>query len=124
VPVSRVISLSECPEDRIDFALEIAELASERVVVSKEISFDGESFVILCGPDESIARGTLEAVRSLREAGAMAIGLAADPGPFEALLRTAGVDAFVYPGADLVGALEALLDRVSHRAGDGTRGSE
>jgi methylmalonyl-CoA mutase len=66
----------------------------------------------LCGSDEAYAKGAVGAATELASAGVRRLALAGRPGALEGELRGAGVQAFVFLGADVISALDALL-RVS-----------
>jgi methylmalonyl-CoA mutase len=65
--------------------------------------------VVICGSDQRYATEAVEAARALKSAGANKVVLAGNPGPLEAELRAAGVDAFVFVGCDALATLEELL---------------
>lgn len=109
--VARCVVLGACPEARVEFAREVAQLAAQRVDVVNEVEAGDASFVILCAADAELATALPAAARALRAAGVRAIAVAGKPGANEQALRDAGVDAFVFVGADVVAALGALLDR-------------
>lgn len=63
----------------------------------------------LCGSDDRYATEAADTARRLKAAGAKRVVLAGRPGPLEAELRAAGVDAFVFVGCDLLATFEELL---------------
>ncbi|HEY0191608.1 MAG TPA: methylmalonyl-CoA mutase family protein [Kofleriaceae bacterium] len=63
----------------------------------------------ICGSDERYASEAAAHAGELRAAGARKIALAGRPGPREAELRAAGVDAFLYVGCDVLATLTELL---------------
>lgn len=63
----------------------------------------------LCGTDERYAAEAVARARALKVAGCKRVVLAGRPGPLEAELRAAGVDAFIFMGCDAAGILEALM---------------
>jgi methylmalonyl-CoA mutase len=65
--------------------------------------------VVICGSDQRYATEAVEAAHALKSAGANKVVLAGNPGPLEAELRAAGVDAFVFVGCDALATLEELL---------------
>lgn len=69
----------------------------------------GCRLVVLNSTDERYAASGEEAARALKEAGCERLLLAGRPGDLEAGLRAAGVDAFVFLGADVVALLSGLL---------------
>jgi len=79
-----------------------AEEAVERLRTS------GAPLVCLCGTDEAY-RGQAEAfARALKAAGTKGVALVGSPGEFERAWRAAGVDEFIFTGADVVATMERL----------------
>ena len=70
---------------------------------------------VLAGSDESYATQGPDAARALKAAGCGWLLLAGRPGDNEAELRQAGVDAFVFLGADVVAVLAEILRREEPR---------
>ena len=66
----------------------------------------GADLVCLCSQDKVYAEQAADAARALQVAGTKHIYLAGRPGELEASLKNAGVDAFIFAGADAVAALE------------------
>lgn len=64
------------------------------------------SLVCLCGSDKRYAAEAVEAARALKQAGAARVYLAGRPGELEGALRAAGVDEFIFVGADVLASLE------------------
>jgi methylmalonyl-CoA mutase len=64
----------------------------------------------LCGADERYASEAADRARALKAAGVRRVLLAGRPGALEADLRAAGVDGFVFVGADVVATLSALYE--------------
>jgi methylmalonyl-CoA mutase len=64
---------------------------------------------VICGSDERYATEAADAARALRAAGVRKIVLAGRPGALEPDLRAAGVDAFVFVGADVLTTLTELV---------------
>ena len=83
-----------------------AEEAAERLRAS------GAPLVCLCGTDEDYARQAGTFATALNAAGARGVALAGRPGEFERAWRAAGVDEFIFAGADAVAALEALYRHI------------
>lgn len=119
--VSRVITVGACPPARVDFAREILAISGLPDTVhaftdDAAAALGDASIVILAGPDAALAVETPAVARALKSAGAKAIGVAGKPGAHEAALRDAGVDAFVFVGADVVTFAETLLERAKGAA--------
>jgi len=70
---------------------------------------EASPLVVLCGSDGLYAEAGAEAAAQLKTAGAARIWLAGRPGALETALRAAGVDRFVFAGADVVAALDEAL---------------
>jgi len=70
-------------------------------------AFDGTDtpFAVLCSSDERYAASAAEAAATLKARGARTVWLAGRPGELENALRAAGIDAFVFAGADAVNLL-------------------
>jgi methylmalonyl-CoA mutase len=64
----------------------------------------------LCGTDERYATEAASRARALKAAGCERVLVAGRPGANEAELRAAGVDGFIFMGADLIATLNELLD--------------
>jgi methylmalonyl-CoA mutase len=106
--------LPGCPEARVDFAREVAQLCTSRVVDGETVS-TRHTIAFLCAADTELGTKLPELARALRATGVGAIVVAGKPGAHEQVLRDAGADAFVYVGADLVATLSAVVDRVAER---------
>jgi methylmalonyl-CoA mutase len=76
----------------------------------------GADLVCLCSSDKVYAEQAADAARALQLAGTKHIYLAGRPGQLpselEASLKTAGVDAFIFAGADALAALENAYHRL------------
>jgi methylmalonyl-CoA mutase len=70
----------------------------------------GARVAVLCGADTRYATLAEDATRALRAAGAARVLLAGRPGDAEDALRAAGVDDFVFLGADVLAIVTALVD--------------
>ena len=98
---------------RMDFAREQLAVAGLDIEVSvhpsaaEALAVDVPPVVIPVASDEDYPALAREIIAPLRERGARAVVLATRPTD---ALREAGADAFVHRGADLVRALEAVLD--------------
>ncbi|HEY4059432.1 MAG TPA: methylmalonyl-CoA mutase family protein [Kofleriaceae bacterium] len=64
---------------------------------------------VLCGSDERYATDAANVAKQLKAAGAKKVVIAGRPGDLEAALREAGVDAFVFMGADVLATLDDLV---------------
>ena len=64
---------------------------------------------VLCTSDARVARQAADTAQALREAGATRVLLAGRPGANEAELLAAGVDAFLFLGANVQGLVEDVL---------------
>ncbi|WP_332682565.1 methylmalonyl-CoA mutase subunit beta [Bosea sp. (in: a-proteobacteria)] len=80
----------------------------------------GAQLACLCGSDESYAAEAAAAAAALKRAGAT-LWLAGRPGELEAALREAGVENFVFAGADVVAILQDAL-AITISAGKATKG--
>jgi methylmalonyl-CoA mutase len=67
------------------------------------------SIACLCGSDERYAEEAEARAGTLRAEGCRRVLLAGRPGAFEAGLRAAGVDGFLFAGCDAIAVLEPLL---------------
>jgi methylmalonyl-CoA mutase len=72
----------------------------------------GAELVCLCSSDKVYAAHAADAARALQVAGTKHIYLAGRPGEREASLKTAGVDAFIFAGADALAMLEDAYVRL------------
>jgi methylmalonyl-CoA mutase len=104
---------------RAAFARGVAEVGGFDVVVSPDVTsvtqasaaFASSEAVgaILCGADTRYATDAAPVAAALKAAGLRVLFLAGRPGPDADALRAAGVDDFVFDGADIVAVLERLL---------------
>ena len=69
----------------------------------------GAAMACLCGADEAYAQGAADFARALKAVGAKHVILAGRPGEHEAAWREAGIDGFIFAGADAPATLENLL---------------
>ena len=72
----------------------------------------GADIVCLCSSDKVYAEQAADAARALQVAETKHIYLAGRPGELEASLKTAGVDAFIFAGADALAALDNAYRQV------------
>jgi methylmalonyl-CoA mutase len=70
---------------------------------------------VICGADAGYAESAAEAARTLKRRGARLIYLAGRPGAIEADLRSAGVDGFLFAGADIRATLASMLAAIQER---------
>ena len=104
---------------RLGFAREVFEAggvatvsgAGDAAALAEAFRASGAAMACLCGSDEAYADHAERFAAALKSAGARVVYLAGRPGEREAAWRAAGVDGFVYAGADLVAALEEVLRR-------------
>ncbi len=80
--------------------------------VAEAFAASGARVAVICSSDDVYAERAAATATALRDAGAGAIVLAGRPrdADFEAALRTAGVDHFMFLRGDALALLEALLD--------------
>lgn len=72
----------------------------------------GASLACICSSDALYELHAAATARSLKQAGASVVLMAGKPGEQEAALRDAGVDQFLFVGADAVAALKGLQERL------------
>ena len=65
---------------------------------------------VLCGTDAAYQAEAATRARELKAAGCRRVLLAGRPGALEGALREAGVDDFIFAGADVVATLSRLLE--------------
>ena len=104
---------------RVGFARELFEAGGIEIIagagadsadaLAQEFRVSGAGLACLCGTDEAYAEGAEGFAGVLKRAGAVVVYLAGRAGEHEAAWRAAGVDGFVYAGADLVAALTEAL---------------
>ena len=75
----------------------------------------GAPVAVICGTDDAYAEQATAYASALKAAGARMVYLAGRPGEQEAALRTAGVDAFVGIGSDVLTAMSALHELLGIR---------
>ena len=73
----------------------------------------------LCGEDEAYAAAGEAFASAIRTAGVCALSLAGRGGEAEARLKGAGVDDFIFAGADAIALLEGLYRRIAAQASEG-----
>jgi methylmalonyl-CoA mutase len=84
-----------------------AEEAAPRLTAS------GARLVCLCGTDDAYAEQAETVAKAFKASGAKGVALVGRPGEFERAWRAAGVDAFVFVGADAVATLRSLYGLIS-----------
>jgi methylmalonyl-CoA mutase len=72
----------------------------------------GASLACLCGDDATYAARGEAFAAAIKAAGAKGLSLAGHPSEAEAALRAAGVDEFIFAGADVVAGLQGLYRRL------------
>ncbi len=87
--------------------------ATSAAAVAAEFAASGAGIACLCGADDAYATHAETFAAALKTAGARVCMLAGRPGEREAAWRAAGVDGFIYAGADRVATLEELLARLA-----------
>jgi methylmalonyl-CoA mutase len=105
---------------RVAFARGVADVGGFEVVVSPEVTSVEQATAavassdavgaVLCGADTRYATDAALVAAALKAAGLRVLLLAGRPGPDADALRAAGVDDFIFAGADIVAVLERLLD--------------
>jgi len=85
--------------------------AEDAGALAEGFQSSGAGLACLCGTDEAYAAQAEPFAAALKAAGAGAVYLAGRPGEHEAAWRAAGVDGFVFLGADLVASLDEVLRR-------------
>ncbi len=83
---------------RVDGSTDLAALASA-------FKSSGASLACLCAADDVYAREAVEAAKALAQAGARHIYLAGRPGDLEQVLKSAGVQSFIFVGCDVLAML-------------------
>jgi methylmalonyl-CoA mutase len=81
--------------------------------LAEEFRRSGAPIACLCGSDEAYTEHAEAVAAALRAAGARALYLAGRPGERETAWRAAGIDGFVFVGADLVAALADAVGRAA-----------
>jgi len=76
----------------------------------------GAKIAIICSTDDLYGELAAPAAAALKKAGARAVYLAGRPGEAEAGLREAGVDGFLFEGADVLASLRAAHDILTKTA--------
>ena len=85
--------------------------ANDAGAIAEGFRSSGAALACLCGTDEAYAAQAEPFAAALKAAGAVAVYLAGRPGEHEAAWRAAGVDGFIFLGADLVASLDEVLRR-------------
>jgi len=112
VPTAYLATLG-APKDytgRVGFARNVLAAGGVASEPGDTEAYDGSApVVVLCGSDALYAETGSDAARALKVKGARHIYLAGRPGELEAALTAAGVDGYLYAGADIEAALDTLL---------------
>ena len=87
--------------------------AVDATAVASQFQASGAAMACLCGSDEAYAEHVDGFAAALKGAGAGAVYLAGRPGEREAAWRAAGIDGFIFAGADLVAALDEVMQRAA-----------
>jgi methylmalonyl-CoA mutase len=108
---------------RVEFMREWLEIGGFETVTGGEaataeeavarLKASGALLVCLCGPDDAYAEQAEPLARTFKASGVKGVVLAGRPGEFERAWRAAGVDAFVFAGADAVATLRSLYGLIS-----------
>ena len=85
--------------------------AEDAGAIAQGFRASGAALACLCGTDEAYAAQAEPFAAALKAAGASGVYLAGRPGEHEAAWRAAGVDGFIFLGADLVASLDEVLRR-------------
>jgi methylmalonyl-CoA mutase len=85
--------------------------AEDAGAIAQDFRASGAALACLCGTDEAYAAQAEPFAAALKAAGASGVYLAGRPGEHEAAWRAAGVDGFIFLGADLVASLDEVLRR-------------
>lgn len=79
---------------------------ADAAAVAEAFKVSGAKIACICSSDALYAERAEETARALKEAGARQVSLAGRPGDKEADYRAAGIEAFIYAGAELLGPLK------------------
>jgi len=95
---------------RVGFARNVLAAGGVASEPGEAEAYDGKApVVVLCGSDALYAETGADAARALKGKGAKHIYLAGRPGEFETALTAAGVDGYLFAGADIEAVLDTLL---------------
>ena len=78
----------------------------------EQLEASGALLVCLCGTDDAYAEQAEAFAKAFKASGAKGVALAGRPGEFERAWRAAGLDDFIFAGADAVVTLQALYRRI------------
>ncbi len=98
---------------RVGFARNVLAAGGIASELGEADAYDGAPLVVLCGSDALYAETGGDAARALKAKGAKRIYLAGRPGEQEAALTAAGVDGYLYAGADIEAALDTILNSLN-----------
>ncbi|HEY4178068.1 MAG TPA: methylmalonyl-CoA mutase family protein [Kofleriaceae bacterium] len=86
---------------------------ADRLASAGENAMMRADVAVICGSDERYATDAAAVAKQLKSVGAKRVALAGRPGDLEAALREAGIDAFLFLGADALATLTDLLGGAS-----------
>ena len=111
------IGLLAAHQRRVGFARETFEAGGITTVAgpadTAAFRASGAASACLCGTDDDYAEHAARYAAALKSAGARAIYLAGRPGEREAEWTAAGIDGYIYAGADLVATLSEFLAKTA-----------
>jgi methylmalonyl-CoA mutase len=85
---------------------------SDPAALAAAFRVSGAGLVCLCSSDKVYSSYAIEAAKALKAAGAKHIYLAGRAGEQEAALREAGIDGFIFAGADALAMLQQAYERM------------
>jgi len=95
---------------RVGFARNVLAAGGVASEPGEAEAYDGKApLLVLCGSDALYAETGADVARALKAKGAKHLYLAGRPGELEPALTAAGVDGYLYAGADIEAVLDTLL---------------
>ncbi|MCB1057897.1 MAG: methylmalonyl-CoA mutase [Acidobacteria bacterium] len=88
----------------------------EPAALARAFQDSGCPVAVICSTDERYASHAAAAAEALRAAGARRVLLAGRPGELEGMLNRAGVDGYLFLGADVLEVLDELLGSLEERS--------
>ncbi|MEQ9347677.1 MAG: methylmalonyl-CoA mutase family protein [Thalassospira sp.] len=85
---------------------------------AKAFGDSGAKIAVICGSDPQYAELAVNTAKALKSAGATLVYLAGHPGDARSDYEAAGIDEFIYVGADVLGICEIALDHVLAKQGE------